>query len=76
MALRALNVELSTVKDQAKTREIAQFRFLYWTQSIDNLFKKDHYPPINEPITTELKRVRNLLIVFYLKLNHYNLFLF
>lgn len=59
LALRAFNSDIANIKDAAKNKDVAQFRFVYWNQVLDNLFDKGYNPPINEPITTELKRVKN-----------------
>lgn len=57
IAIRSLNTELASVKDATKSKDVAQFRFQYWTETIDQLFRRDYYPPINAPVTTELKKV-------------------
>lgn len=57
IALRAFNAEIANIKESTKTKDVAQFRFQYWMQTIDKLFIKDYYPPANEPITSELKKV-------------------
>lgn len=59
LALRAFNCEIASIKDLAKNRDVARFRFHYWSQTIDKLFMIDYYPPINEPVASELKKVIN-----------------
>lgn len=62
IALRSLNTELASVKDVAKNRDVAQFRFQFWNETCEKLFRSDYYPPVNEPITHELKQVSCFLL--------------
>lgn len=42
IALRTLNLELSLVRDQAKSNATAELRFAFWRQCIDRSFERDH----------------------------------
>lgn len=64
LALRAFNVELSQIRDLTKTDSIAQIRFQFWMDIIDDVYKNktevDESPNSqfkNFPVAAELQNV-------------------
>ncbi|KAI9297564.1 hypothetical protein K502DRAFT_312675 [Neoconidiobolus thromboides FSU 785] len=51
IALRAFNLETSTIKDQVSNSNIGQMRFLFWKETIDNIYKGN---PPHQPVALEL----------------------
>ncbi|CAF2112087.1 unnamed protein product [Rotaria magnacalcarata] len=57
MAIRALNVELASVRDQVSNSQIGQMRLQFWRDSIDSIYsslKTNEIKKINHPVAREI----------------------
>lgn len=64
-ALRAFNVDLSQIRDLTKTDNLAQIRFQFWSDIIDDIYKnKNHFDESSDktyknfPVAAELQIVK------------------
>lgn len=60
MAIRALNVELATIRDQVSNSQIGQMRLQFWRDSIESIYSSlntNTVKQINHPVAREINLV-------------------